>query len=150
MPFTWQTSATQLMKGLRLYKSEKLCSRTAVTSLFNEGKSLMAYPLRVMVRPRRYDALSPAQMLITIPKKRIRHAVQRELLRRRVREAYRLHRRTLLYDALQAANVSLDLAFIYVGNEVADYALIERKMISLLERLSKTAAPAETTEPKPE
>ena len=125
------------MKGLRLYKSEKLCSRTAVERLFGEGQGLMAYPLRAMVRRRPCDSKdSQAQMLITIPKKRVRRAVDRVLLRRRVREAYRLHRQTLLYPALETAGVGLDLAFIYVANEVHDYALIERKMQVLLNRLA--------------
>ena len=127
------------MKGLRLYKSEKLCSRTAVERLFAEGTGLMAYPLRAMMRLRPRDEQHPAQMLITIPKKRIRHAVDRVLLRRRLREAYRLHRLDLLYPALQKANVSVDIAFVYVANDVSDYALIERKMMQLLTRLAEAA-----------
>ena len=125
------------MKGLRLYKSEKLCSRTAVAQLFEQGTGLMAYPLRAVVRVRPGEALRPAQMLITIPKKRIRHAVDRVLLRRRVREAYRLHRRTLLHPALEQHGASADIAFVYVANQVADYALIERKMKQLLERMAE-------------
>ena len=127
------------MKGLRLYKSEKLCGRTAVERLFAEGTGLMAYPLRAMMRAKQRDEQHPAQMLISVPKKRIRHAVHRVLLRRRLREAYRLHRLDLLYPALQKANVSIDIAFVYVANDVADYALIERKMIMLLTRLAQTA-----------
>ena len=44
------------MKGLRLYKSEKLCSRTAVAQLFEQGTGLMAYPLRAVVRVRPGEA----------------------------------------------------------------------------------------------
>ena len=124
------------MKGLRLYKSEKLCSRTAVLSLFGEGSGVKAYPLRAMIRQRPYDPERPAQMLITIPKKRVRHAVNRVLLRRRVREAYRLNRRTLLLPALETANTAIDLAFIYVANEVLDFHIIDRKMKTLLKRIS--------------
>ena len=99
----------------------------------------MAYPLRAMMRAKQRDEQHPAQMLISVPKQRIRHAVHRVLLRRRLREAYRLHRLDLLYPALQKANVSIDIAFVYVANDVADYALIERKMIMLLTRLAQTA-----------
>ena len=134
------------MKGLRLYKTEKLCSRTAVERLFDEGKGLMAFPLRAMVLTRPYDAERPAQMLITIPKKRIRHAVDRVKLRRRVREAYRLHRRQLLHPALEAAGVSVDMAFIYVANEVMDYPTIERKMKQLLMRIQADHAPEPTND----
>ncbi len=131
------------MKGLRLYKSEKLCSRSAVAQLFDEGKGLMAFPLRAMVRARPYDDRQPAQMLITIPKKRIRHAVDRVKLRRRVREAFRIHRTQLLYPNLRTARTSVDIAFIYVANDVMDYQVIERKMKHLLMKITDTI----TTEP---
>ena len=74
------------MKGNRLYKYEKLCSRTAINNIFQGGKSAICYPLRAAFSI--VDAEeTPAQFLITIPKKKIRKAVNRVLLRRRVREA---------------------------------------------------------------
>ena len=88
---------------------------------------------------------SPAQFLITIPKKKIRHAVDRVLLRRRTREAYRLWRRTLLYPTLQQAGLGVDIAFIYLDKEPASYDIIEERMKQLLARMAD-AAVAHTTE----
>ena len=131
------------MQGLRLYKSEKLCSRSAVERLFNEGESIIAYPLRAVYRL--HEPLEmPAQFLITVPKKRIRHAVDRVLLRRRIREAYRLSRRKLLHPALTLAGVSADMAFLYLSNEKADYHTIAEKMNQLLQRIAQDATSCNT------
>lgn len=136
------------MQGLRLYKTEKLCSRTAVNRLFEQGHTAIAFPLRMVYRLHEPGTESPAQFLITIPKKKIRHAVGRVLLRRRVREAYRLCRRELLHPALEQAGLGVDIAFVYLDKEAAGYATIESRMRQLLTRLARTAESQSTaTEP---
>lgn len=128
-----------MMKGLRLYKSEKLCSRTAVGNLFGGGgNSTIAYPLRAVFRFHEQQGEAPAQFLITIPKKKIRTAVGRVLLRRRTREAYRLNR-DILFPALNEAGVAVDIAFIYLAADQAPYEVIESKMQELLRRISRDA-----------
>ena len=134
------------MQGLRLYKNEKLCSRTAVNTLFRKGNGTVAYPLRAVYRMHE-SGEAPAQFLITIPKKRIRHAVNRVLLRRRVREAFRLHRRQLLHPALANANTSMDIAFVYVADEILSYQVIEEKMKVLLTRMAKATTHNHNSEP---
>lgn len=127
------------MKGLRLYKSEKLRSRTAVANLFGGGSgATIAYPLRAVYRFHDTQGESPAQFIITIPKKKIRHAVDRVLLRRRTREAYRLNR-NLLFPALGEAALCVDIAFVYLSSEQAPYNVIEAKMQELLRRISRDA-----------
>lgn len=121
----------------KLRKDEKLCSRTAVEQLFGEGKSLMAFPLRAAYRLRPRGE-HPVQFLISIPKKRIRKAVGRVTLRRRVREAYRLNRRELLAP-LEQAGWGVDIAFVYLDNNPAPYSVINEKMMSLLSRISNAA-----------
>ena len=97
----------------KLKKDEKLCSRTAVNLLFDEGN---------------------------IPKKRIRHAVGRVTLRRRVREAYRLNRRELLQAPLNDAGCGVDIAFVYLDNNPAPYSVINERMVSLLQRIAHAAS----------
>ena len=123
----------------KLKKDEKLCSRTAVELLFGEGKLLMAFPLRAAYRLRPRGE-HPVQFLISIPKKRIRHAVGRVTLRRRVREAYRLNRRELLQAALGDTGWGVDIAFVYLDSTLAPYSVINEKMISLLTRIAQAAA----------
>lgn len=127
----------------KLKKDEKLCSRTAVERLFGEGKSLMAFPLRAAYRLRP-PGEHPVQFLISIPKKRIRKAVGRVTLRRRVREAYRLNRRELLQAPLDQAGWGVDIAFVYLDNNLAPYSVINERMVSLLQRIAQTAREIET------
>jgi len=100
-----------------------------------KGGAALVYPWRIVWRLNedRPEGMrrDVAQFLITVPKKRVRHAVDRVLMRRRCREAYRLHR-----DALPAG-VPLDLAFIYVGKEgsLASYAATERAVVRLLSQI---------------
>lgn len=128
----------------KLKKDEKLCSRTAVDLLFGEGKSLMAFPLRAAYRLRPRGE-HPVQFLISIPKKRIRHAVGRVTLRRRVREAYRLNRRELLQAPLGETAWGVDIAFVYLDSSLAPYSVINEKMISLLNRIAQAAAQEQPT-----
>lgn len=123
----------------KLKKDEKLCSRTAVQLLFAEGKSLMAFPLRAACRLR-LPGEHPVQFLISIPKKRVRRAVGRVTLRRRVRESYRLNRRELLQQPLQQSGWGVDIAFVYLDSSLAPYSVINEKVISLLSRIAQAAA----------
>lgn len=121
-----------------LNKDEKLCSRIAVDRLFGEGKSLMAFPLRAAYRLRPRGE-HPVQFLISIPKKRIRKAVMRVTLRRRVREAYRLSRQELLLEPLKQMGWGVDIAFVYLDSSLAPYSVIDEKMTSLLTRIVRAA-----------
>lgn len=121
-----------------LNKSDKLCSPAAIDQLFSRGAdaipamTAMAYPLRaVWVDNATRSKGANIQFLISIPKKRLRHAVDRVKMRRRVREAYRLNHKT--YDAQLSSKVNL--AFIYVANELKDYSTVEKAVIKILQRI---------------
>lgn len=123
------------MKRFGLYKKQKLCSATAIDILFGSGGaefSRITYPLRAIARrndKRHSDA--PLTFLISVPKKRLRHAVDRVLMRRRIREAFRLsHHNYHLPDGER-----IDIAFIYVANDLVPYTAVERSMSRILEAL---------------
>ena len=137
---------TQLM-DYTLRKNEKLRSRTAINRLFDEGKSLMAFPLRAAYRLREPGEYN-VQFLVTIPKKRIRKAVNRVTLRRRVRESYRLARRELLTPVLEQHSAGVDIAFVYLDSSPAPYCVIQEKMTSLLTRIAQAVAEDETADIK--
>ena len=124
------------MESFRLYKHEKLCSRTAINTLFAKGDSVIAYPLRAVFRTADDSKRAKAaQFMISIPKKKIHTAVGRVLMRRRVRESYRLNR-DLLYPTLEACGKNVDIAFTYLSKSEADYAVIEGKMKEILAKIS--------------
>ena len=75
------------MKGLRLYKYEKLCSKKTIEDLFaSKNNSVKSYPIRLIYTIETFKG-TPAQFYISVPKRKIRHAVDRVLMRRRIREA---------------------------------------------------------------
>lgn len=119
----------------RLYKKEKLCSTLAIEQLFARGGaefSHLAFPLRAVARANnRRHSDAPVAFLISVPKRRLRHAVDRVLMRRRIREAYRL-----LRDSLELpAGKRIDLAFIYVADKPKDFGAVKRAMERLLTAL---------------
>lgn len=123
------------MLGHRLYKIEKLRSEIAIGQLFDRGNpaasSVMAYPLRAVwrVNTSRRTSSCP-QFLIAVPKKKLRHAVDRVQMRRRIREAYRLNRHLIPRD------LPLDIAFVYVAADLQTYAAVEKSIIRILTRIS--------------
>ncbi len=126
------------MESNKLYKREKLCSRTAIDQAFAHGHSVMAYPLRAVYTLGEARPEAPARFMITIPKKKMHRAVKRVLLRRRTREAYRLNR-PLLLPALEQEGKSVDMAIVYLSTHVAPYAVIEEKMRDILSRIAQAA-----------
>ncbi len=120
----------------RLYKKEKLCSVVAIDQLFGNGGaefSCLAYPLRVIARNNgRRSSDAPVAFLVSVPKKRLRHAVDRVTMRRRIREAYRLSPLRHRFDSA----LRLDLAFIYVADRLLPYRSVERAMNRILEALA--------------
>ncbi|MDE6655265.1 MAG: ribonuclease P protein component [Muribaculaceae bacterium] len=118
--------------SLRLYKSEKLCSVTAINTLFDRHAAnftLAVFPIRVFWRiADNRDKGAPMQFLISVPKKRLRHAVDRVTMRRRIREAYRLHHQ----DYPLPEGVKVDVAFVYVDSKLHSYQRVERSICRLL------------------
>ena len=139
------------MKGFRLYKFEKLCSKKSIDSLFLAGnnKGCIEYPLRAVWKLNKINKLVInenehllVKFLINIPKKKIRHAVDRVSLRRKIREAYRLNKH-ILYNNIDCINDShiylvIDIAFIYLSDKKKSYKLIEQRMISILNKISSS------------
>ncbi|WP_080902660.1 ribonuclease P protein component [Parabacteroides sp. Marseille-P3160] len=109
-----------------LSKEERLFWKRSIDLLFAQGKSFMAYPLRVVYLPVEESA-APAAVMISVPKKRIKRAVHRNRIKRLVRETYRVRKHSLV-KLLSDKNQSLYIAFLYVGNEVASFPLMESAM----------------------
>ena len=126
---------------LTLPKSERLSSKISIDRLFAGGQSYVVYPYRVvyLLMPAEGRFAEPgAAMFVSIPKKRFKRAVKRNLLRRRSKEAYRLNK-TALTDLLKELGLHADVAFLYLDREVREYVQLEPKMCEALETLAKRA-----------
>ena len=118
-------------------KEERLCNKRLIDSLFHSGSSFLCYPFRVSWLVN-HEIPTPAQVLFAVPKKRFKHATDRNLLKRRMREAYRLNKQGQLYNSL--GETKLILALNYVGKEIEPYELIQKKMVKLLGQLTAELA----------
>lgn len=109
--------------------SEKLKSRKAIELLFTEGKSVRSYPLKVFYLPS--ETIKSSQATFAVPKRNFKNAVDRNRIKRQLREAYRLHKQLLITNKDQ----NFTLLFLYLGKDKLPYATIESAMISVLNKI---------------
>lgn len=129
--------------GARSYafpKEEHLCRKKLIEELFGRGSSFGLYPLRLVWLPAAAPTTAPPQVLVSVSKRSFKRAVDRNRLKRLMREAYRLNKYRLL-EAPGGHSVAL-LGIIYSGKEKKPFALVEKKLISGLERLLPDTTPA--------
>lgn len=116
-------------------KSERLCSRILIDSLFQgTSHSVSAYPIRAVFRPVEADVQQGVSVLISVPKKRFHDAVDRNRVKRQIREAYRKNKHPLVAQAA-ASGKGLLIAFVYVSDKIEATAHIEKRMVRLLDKI---------------
>lgn len=132
------------MSDYTLPRSERIRSLKAIRRLFSEGRGGFVYPIRYMALSsdsvRSEESKSEergVEVLFSVPKKFHKRANKRNLLKRRMREAYRLNRQ-LLVEKLGAQAKELDLALIYSAKELHSYKTIENVIRKVLEQVSAT------------
>lgn len=117
-----------------LTKAERLCSKTMIERLFAGGNhSFPAFPLRIVymwLEPE--EGTADASILISVPKKRFKRAVKRNLVKRQVREAYRRNKHLLLDVLKQHDGKRIAMAFIWIDNQIHSSEEVERKVNKLL------------------
>lgn len=112
---------------------EHLKSKRVIEKLYAEGSSVTAYPLRAVFLEQQ-DQEPVAAILISVAKKRFRHAVDRNLVKRRIREAYRTSKHPLI-EALENDSKKMAIAILYIDTKHNSTAFIKRKMEKLLDNI---------------
>jgi ribonuclease P protein component len=117
-------------------KDERLSSHRMISRLFAEGSTFHLKPFRVTWMPAASGGPSPVQVLMSVPKYNFKKAVHRNMIRRRMKEAYRLNKH-IVYDSLTEKQQHLLLCITYTAKEIVPFDLIQGKIILLLQRLTE-------------
>ena len=129
------------MKTFTLPKVERLYLRSAVSDLFTKGSSFMVFPYRVIYRvlPEADPQVARVAIMTIAPKKRFKHAVDRNHVKRLGREAYRLNKLPLIAQC-EAQHKKLAFALLYCDNKFITYEETEQRMHRILKTLNQKVA----------
>jgi ribonuclease P protein component len=134
-----------------LSKAERLKSYKRIRILFAQGQKFKVFPLVVyfLLRDEKANSVEGVeevevvegvlQMGVSVGKRHFKRAVDRNLLKRRIREAYR-KQKLELKETLSASGISMDIFFVYSNARISDYAEIETAMASVLAILADKIA----------
>lgn len=124
--------------SLGFKKAERLYKRDEFSLLFKKGKKVSAYPLRIIYLFKEFEEgeTAPIKCAFSVPKRNHKKAVDRNFLKRRMREAYRLNRMALKEKLLKSEKQLL-LTFVYTAKDLKNYKEIEDKIILLLQPLQE-------------
>jgi ribonuclease P protein component len=121
------------MSNASFGKEEKLCSKKEIDSLFKDGNSFVEYPLKVIYNELD-SSIANTRVLISVPKRRFRKAVDRNRIKRLIREGYRKSKMEFL-ENLNADGKYFALAFVYIGKDIPHYSGVAAAMQLALDKM---------------
>lgn len=123
-----------MMEEFTFHKAERLCSQKIIGELFTSGESFLSYPLKVVFLKTDLPEPYPVQAAFTASKRNFKRAVKRNLLKRRMREAYRLNKPSFQGE-IASKNLQLAIMFVFVGKDLLEFSTIEKAMISAFKKI---------------
>lgn len=117
----------------RFCKNERLNSEKLIDHLFKNGSSFTSNCIRMIYILSDEAKHSKCQVLFSVPKRNFKKAVDRNLIRRRMKEAYRLSKNLII----EHSQKKVTIAFIYLNKDIIDYHDINLNMVNVLKKLEK-------------
>lgn len=114
------------------HKTERLCSKKIIDKLFIEGKTIFVYPVKIVFLETSLSSKFPVQAVFTVGKRNFKRAVQRNLIKRRMREAYRLNKHRFY---VEIGEKQVAVFFIYTAKTISEYKQIETSVKKGLNKL---------------
>lgn len=120
-----------------LSKAERLCSKKWIEELFKQGFSFRIYPLKITFLTHLYQTEYPVTMMVSSPKHLFKHAKDRNLTKRRMRESYRKNKHSLVEKTNLTASKCF-ISFQYASKKIETYDIIEMSLIKSLQKIEVT------------
>lgn len=114
-------------------KLERICNVDQISNLFENGASFISYPVRIVWHVVKSDINVPVKVLVSVSKKKLKHAVDRNAAKRLVKEAYRLNK-SILND-VQRSDKTIFIAFIWLPVDKVDFIKVNKKMAEALRKI---------------
>jgi len=128
-------------KSFSFSKSEKLKSKKLIEKLFVEGKNVTNFPIKLIYVSNGTEKDVPIMAGVTVSKRKFKKAVDRNRIKRLLREAYRLNKH-VIFNNIEG---NYALLILYLGNEMPSYERIEKSMVDALTKLQKRIYDEEST-----
>jgi len=114
-------------------KKEKLKGESLIREIFEEGKSISSYPLKLIYLEIKVPVKTKIQCGVTVPKRNFKSAVKRNRIKRLLRESYRLNKEQI-FNNIEG---SFAFLFLYLGKEMPQYEEVELNMQVILQKFLK-------------
>lgn len=120
-----------------LRKPERLCRKKIIEKMFQggESRSFTIFPLRIVFMSAEAQTV-PLSMMVSVSKRRFKHAVQRNRVKRIMREAWRLNKQPLV-DLLTTQQKHLAVVLIYLSDELPTFSTMTQRIQTVVQRLGE-------------
>lgn len=116
----------------KFQKIERLCSRSEIDQLFSKGHSFFKHPFKIIWLPGNWDNNISIKVVISVSKHKFKRAVDRNKIKRLIRESFRLNK-FVLEERLNGQKIQL--AIIFASKEVPDFTTVDRIIKEMFKRL---------------